>query len=148
MTDTPNMILEPFGNLEPRIIIDTGIQKIKITEHEARGIQAILSAYLDAGQLINMAQWNGLVSVDMDGQETIYGWFGSFQVAQYVAEKQVKNGRTKGARAYALIGQYGAYVDNEPVISSEDQELKEPEPEPKLEPIQDPTQTKMDRWFS
>lgn len=146
MTDahTPNLTLEPFGNLEPNIIIDTGIQKIRITQYEARGIQAILSAYLDTGQLINQDQWNGLVTVEKDGQETIQGWYGSFDVAQYVANNQVENKRTKGARAYALIGQYGAYSQEEPVLSDEETETEEPEKEPE----QDRTQTKMDRWFA
>ena len=148
MTDTPNLTLEKSGNLEPRIIIDTGIHELIIYQYEARGIQAVLSAYLDAGQLINQDQWNGLVTVDKDGQEVIQGWYGSFEVAQYVANIQVKNGCTKGARAYALIGQYGAYSKEEPILSDEKQELEEPEPEETKEPENDPAQTKMDRWFN
>lgn len=148
MTDTPNLTLEKSGNLEPWIIIDTGAHKIRIAQYEARGIQAVLSAYLDAGQLINRDQWNGLVTVDRDGQEVILGWFGSFEVAQYVAESQVEKGRTKGARAYALIGQYGAYSHEEPIIMEDEQELEELEKGPEKELEKDPAQTKMDRWFS
>lgn len=147
MTETPSLTLEKSGNLEPWLIIDTGAHKIRIAQYEARGILAVLSAYLDAGQLINQGQWNGLVTVDNDGQEVIEGWYGSFEVAQYVAESKVKKGRTKGARAYALIGQYGAYSHEVPVLSEDEQELEELE-ESEKEPEQDPAQTKMDRWFS
>lgn len=86
---------------------------IDTTSLELRELYTVLAGFF-ADVSINTANWAGLTTVDKDGSEVIAGWFGSFGVADYVARNEVEKGRTKGARAYACIGEYGTYKDDKP----------------------------------
>lgn len=150
MTDTPFIDFEPSPvPSEPWLIIHpTLAQPIKMDLFTAREIYQVLKAYLEHDLLIDYCGWNGLVTMDVDGQETIQGWYGNATTAQYVAQELITNKRTMGARAYATIGEYGKYSSEKPVISSED-EPQECEPEPEPQPVEERTpQVTMDRWFS
>lgn len=94
-------------------------------ENELEQLYTILAGFF-SGISINTANWGGFVTVDKDGEEVINGWYGSFAVADHVARSWVEKGRTKGARAYACINEYGAYKNEKPPAIEDDDE---PEPE-------------------
>ena len=73
--------------------------------------------------------WRGCVTVVCeDGIERVIGWYGSESSAQYVADKYTANGKYKGARAWACIGNYGTCI-KETAPPASDLEDDEPEPE-------------------
>ena len=131
--NNPSMIL----HLSPERYVRIG------TKYEIRKIAEVLLAYLDNDLILNFGNLNGLVTIEKEGLEIIQGWYGHYSSAQLIAKQSVKKKRTAGARAYALIGEYGKYEHEEPIkLSEDDQDDEEP-----LE-SEDPAQTKMDRWFS
>lgn len=81
---------------------------VQTTKDELRELYTALTG-LFVGVSINAGNWGGLVTVEKDGAEIINGWYGTFGLADYVARSQVEKGHTKGARAYACIGEYGTY---------------------------------------
>lgn len=117
---------------------------VQTTEHELSELYTVLAGFF-AGVSINTGCWGGLTTVDKDGSEVINGWYGSFGVADYVARSQVEKGRTKGARAYACINEYGAYkTESAPIIDADaDPEDNSPEPDP--EPAK--TAETLDKWI-
>lgn len=94
-------------------------ERITIHIHDLKTIYMALAG-LFAGVKLNAYAWNGLTTVDKNGTEVIQGWYGSFSVAQTVARKQVDSGKTKGARAYACIGEYGTYKDERAPVADPD----------------------------
>lgn len=98
---------------------------IETHEPELKSLYVALAG-LFSGVSINTANWGGLVTKEKDNDEVIDGWYGSFGVADYVARSLVEKGRTKGARAYACINEYGAYKNEKPPAIEDD---SEPEPE-------------------
>lgn len=98
---------------------------IETHEPELKSLYVALAG-LFSGVSINTANWSGLVTKEKDGDEVIDGWYGSFGLADYTARRLVENGRTKGARAYACINEYGAYKNEKPPATEDDDE---PEPE-------------------
>ncbi len=91
------------------------------------------------GLELNAHAWNGLTTVDKNGTEVIQGWYGSFSVAQTVARKLVDSGKTKGARAYACIGEYGTYKDERPPVDNPDGDGPEDDAQ---------ATESLDRWLS
>lgn len=148
MTEYPH--LEPtdytiYDNDPSMILHLSPDRSVRIgTKYDIRKIAEILLAYLDNDLILNFGNLNGLVTIDSGGQEIIQGWYGHYSSAQLIAKRMVKTNRTAGARAYALIGEYGKYLVEEPIKLSEDEDLDDEEP---LE-TEDKAQTKMDRWFS
>lgn len=117
---------------------------VQTTEHELKELYTVLAGFF-AGVSINAGNWGGLTTVEKDGAEVINGWYGSFGVADYVARSQVEKGRTKGARAYACINEYGAYKTESAPISDDDTDPEDNAPEPDPEPAK-PAET-LDKWI-
>lgn len=101
---------------------------IGTNSNELRQLYTVLAGFF-ADVSINTANWNGLTTVDRDGQEVIAGWYGTFGVADHVAQKEVEKGKTKGARAYACIGEYGIYKNEKPPITDDLDDDPDEEPE-------------------
>ena len=142
MADYPRVELD---NNPPRpgeyvIIWLSEDERITIHIHDVKTIYTALAG-LFAGVELNAHAWNGLTTVDKDGTEVIQGWYGSFSVAQTVARKQVDSGKTKGARAYACIGEYGTYKDERPPVANPDGDGPEDAPEDAQQP------ETLDRWL-
>lgn len=151
MNGTPFIDFEPsVVPNEPWLIIHpTLAQPMKMDLFTAKEVYQVLKAYLEHDLLIDRCSWNGLVTMECDGHEVIYGWFENATTAQYVAQKLIKNKKTTGSRAYATLGEYGIYATERPIIS-DDEELadccqEEPAEE---EPAEGTPQVTMDRWFS
>lgn len=90
----------------------------------------------------NKGVWGGLVTIEKDGQEVIMGWYGTPDMAVYVAQNAIKTKRTTGARAYAIIGAFGKYATERPPEPTDGEEPAEEEP------AEGTPQVTMDRWFS
>lgn len=92
----------------------------------------------------NKGVWGGLVTFEKDGQEIIHGWYGTADMAVYVAEKLIKNKKTTGARAYSVVAVFGKYASEKaPAVNDE-----EPEDSTDNQPDDDPAQKTMDQWLS
>lgn len=117
------------------------VERITMHIHDLKTLYTALAGMFE-GLELNAHAWNGLTTVDKNGTEVIQGWYGSFSVAQTVARKQVDSGKTKGARAYACIGEYGTYAQERPPVadpdSDGDEDGNEDAPEPET----------LDRWLS
>ena len=147
MTEYPHLEIKNTSILEndPPLMLQLSPDRALLLgiKYDIRKIAEILRAYLDNDLILNFGNLNGLVTIEKEGQEIIQGWYGAYSTAQYVAQELVRKKRTAGARAYALIGEYGKYEHEEPIKLSEDDQEDEEPPE-----SEDPAQTKMDRWFS
>lgn len=75
-------------------------------------LQVLIAGYL-GGTPFNLRTLNGLVTKVDGATETIYGWFGDYSSAEYVASRIFAKGGADGTRAYALIRQFGRDVDTE-----------------------------------
>lgn len=95
-----------------------------------------------AGYSFNTHTWNGLTTIEHDGHEIIKGWYGTLASAEYVARQLVERGKTKGARAYACIGEYGTYKDERAPVADPD---AEPEDCPVTAP-EKPRPVTLDTW--
>lgn len=146
MTEYPHLEIKNTSVLEndPPVVLHLSPDRSILLgiKYEVKRVTELLQAYIDNDLILNFGNLNGLVTIEKEGLEIIQGWYGGYDVARYVAREQVRKKRTAGARAYALIGEYGKY-ENEAPIQLSDEDLDDEEP---LE-TEDKAQTKMDRWF-
>lgn len=111
-------------------------ERITLHKHDLKALYTALAGFY-AGAELNAHGWNGLTTIDSNGTEIIQGWYGSFSVAQTVARNMVERKATKGARAYACIGEYGAYLQDRPPVADPDNDGPDSAPEPET----------LDRWL-
>lgn len=112
-------------------------QSVRVSDYEIGELAFILDAMKSNDARIGSYNFNGLVTVDRDGIEIIQGWYGGYSYVRHVAEKQVKNGNTKGARAYVCIGEFGDFELPDVIQSDEEDDC--------CEVAKDPT-VSLDRW--
>lgn len=130
-----------------------GVQYVgNFKEYEIRRIFMVLVAhYCDCSPEFTTG-FRGLVTgTDSDhAHERIIEWVGLPKSAQWRAQKLVKTGKLKGARAWLNILNTGIFINDWPgyIEDDEAEEPEEPEPEKEPEaPKKDDAQTLMDRWF-
>lgn len=125
MSNTPR--IDHRDRFYYNLVLESG--QIGTHETELYELYQVLAGFF-AGVPINATAWPGLTTVDKDGIETIQGWYGSLGSADYVARQQVEKGRTKGARAYACIAEYGAYAVEKAPICDDPNIEDDTDPEP------------------
>lgn len=94
------------------VVLHTLYGEYKLHRHTLSEINTVIAGHL-GGKPLNTQYWNGLVTTIKDRTETVYGWFGDYSSAEYVAGRIFAKGGADGTRAYALIRQFGRDVDTE-----------------------------------
>lgn len=114
-------------------------ERITLHKQDLNALYTALAGFY-AGVELNAQGWGGLTTIDDNGTEVIQGWYGSFSVAQTVARDWVARGKSKGARAYACIGEYGTYEQDRAPVA-------DPDGEPDDCPETAPERETLDRWL-